>query len=120
MDKIIAKAMKFKGCHGVMAQERTAPQEFWIDLELDLDLRPAAIKDDLKLTIDYNQIFHMVRKIVENESYNLIEALAEKIAQTILEYSSVSSVQVTVYKPNAPVVGIFDYFAVKIRRSQDK
>ncbi len=116
MDKIIARGLRFKGCHGVLAEEQNTPQEFIIDLELYLDLGPAGLSDNLELTVDYEQVFHAVRRIVENQSYKLIETLAENIAQTILAGFAVSSVEVTVYKPQAPVEGIFDYFAVKIRR----
>ncbi|MEN6327360.1 MAG: dihydroneopterin aldolase [Syntrophomonas sp.] len=119
MDKIMARGLKFKGCHGVLEIEQHTPQEFVIDLELDLDLAPAGLKDELELTVDYDQVFHTVRKIVENKSYKLIETLAENIARAILENFAVSAVEVTVYKPNAPVDGIFDYFAVKITRRQN-
>lgn len=120
MDKIIAKGLKFKGRHGVLASEQTNPQEFYIDLELYLDLQAAGTRDELELTVDYEQIFNSVRNIVENESYKLIEALAENIARTILKKFSVNAIEVTVCKPNAPVEGIFDYFAVKMRRSQEE
>ncbi len=119
MDKIIARGLKFKGCHGVLEIEQQTPQDFIIDLELYLDLAPAGLKDELELTVDYDQVFHAVRKIVENKSYKLIETLAENIARAILEKFVVSAVEVTVYKPNAPVDGIFDYFAVKIMRRKD-
>ena len=119
MDKIIARGLKFDGCHGVLAVEQNTPQEFGIDLELYLDLSPAGLTDDLKLTVDYDQVFHCVRKIVENESFKLIETLAENIARTILESFAVTAVEVSVYKPNAPVEGMFDYFAVKILRHRE-
>lgn len=117
MDKIIAHGLRFKGCHGVLEIEQQTPQEFIIDLELELDLAPAGLNDDLELTVDYDQVFHKIRKIVENKSYKLIETLAENIARAVLENFPVNTVEVTVYKPHAPVDGIFDYFAVKIRRS---
>jgi dihydroneopterin aldolase len=49
-------------------------------------------------------------------SCNLLEALAERIAQKLLQNFPLSVVDVTIYKPEAPVEGEFDYFAVKIRR----
>lgn len=119
MDKIIARGLKFQGRHGVLEVEQNTPQEFGIDLELHLDLSPAGLKDELELTVDYEQVFHSVRKIVEDKSYKLIETLAENIARVILKDFAVSAVEVTVYKPNAPVAGIFDYFAVKISREKD-
>jgi dihydroneopterin aldolase len=58
-------------------------------------------------------------KNVVEESFNLIEALAEQIAQTLLAaFELIGSLEVTVYKPQAPVKGDFEYFAVKIKRFQ--
>lgn len=116
MDKIIARGLSFKGCHGVLAEEKKCPQIFKVDLEMYLDLRPAGQEDNLKLTVDYSQVFAQVKKIVEEESYNLIEALAENIAASLLGRFPLSGVKVTVYKPQAPVPGEFDYFAVSIER----
>lgn len=117
MDRIIAKGLSFYGCHGCLEEEKVNPQKFVVDLVLYKDLRPAANADDLKLTVNYDKIFHDVRKIVEKESYNLIETLAEKIAGFILSQYTADRVEVTVYKPQAPVEGEFQYFAVKIERS---
>lgn len=114
----MARGLKFTGRHGVLPLEKHNPQEFKIDVDLYLDLRAAALRDDLNLTVDYGELLHVVRETVENNSYNLIETLAENIAENILESFPVQAVEVAVYKPNAPVEGEFDYFAVKIRRER--
>lgn len=118
MDKILARGLRFMGCHGVLPDEKTEPQAFIIDLELSLDLGAAGREDSLELTVDYSQVYEAVKKIVEQKSFNLIEALAENIAGKILDDYPVRSVQVTVYKPQAPVEGKFDYFAVSIQRGR--
>ena len=116
MDSIIARGLSFKACHGVLESEKNVPQLFQVDLELFLDLRAAGQQDDLNSTVDYDQVYQLVRDIVEGPSCNLIEALAEKIAQALLKKFPLQAVEVTVYKPEAPVTGEFQYFAVKIRR----
>lgn len=118
MDKIIARRMRFLGCHGVLPQEKKIPQPFEVDLELYLDLVPAGQSDDLQDTVSYDEVFHTVRHIVEEEHYSLIEALAERIAGVILQKFPLQSVEVTIYKPQAPVSGDFEYFAVKIHRNR--
>ncbi len=119
MDKIIAHGLVFYGRHGVLEAEKNTPQRFEIDLILHKDVKDAAVRDDINYTIDYADIFYNVRKIVENESYNLIETLAENICKMILDrYATVQKAEVTVYKPCAPVEGEFKYFAVKIERSR--
>jgi dihydroneopterin aldolase len=116
MDKLIARGMTFMGCHGALPEEKINPQPFKIDLDMYLDLSSAGRQDDLRLTVDYAQVFDQVKKIVEGESYNLIEALAENIAASILYWFPLSGIKVTVYKPDAPVNGEFNYFAVTIER----
>jgi len=119
MDRIIARGLRFMGCHGVLPDEKTKPQVFIIDLELFLDLGPAGREDSLELTVDYSQVYAMVKQIVEGKSFNLIEALADNIANEILDGFTVQSIGVTVYKPQAPVDGKFDYFAVSIQRDRE-
>lgn len=116
MDKIIARGLTFTACHGVLASEKVVPQIFKLDLELGLDLQAAGMSDDLKDTVSYAEVYEQVRKIVENESYSLLEALAENIAAALLLRYPLQSVDITIYKPNAPINGIFDYFAVNIKR----
>ncbi len=115
-DKIIAQGMQFFGCHGVLPEEKKKPQPFVVDVEMSLDLAPAGRSDNLADTVSYDEVFHTVRRIVENCSFNLIEALAETIAEKLLSDFAVQEVEVTVYKPQAPVEGKFNYFAIKIKR----
>lgn len=119
MDNIILKGLEFTGCHGVLPEEKTTPQIFRIDINLYKELILAGQTDDLADTINYAEIYDEVKNIIENNSYNLIEKLAETIAQNILDKYPIAAIKVIVYKPNAPVKGKFDYFAVEIFRSND-
>jgi len=119
MDSIIARGLIFQACHGVEAQEKVVPQTFIVDLEMFLDLEKAGRTDDLHNTVNYDQAFHLVEGVVTGPSYDLIEALGDQIARTLLAaFAILKSVEVTVYKPEAPVQGEFAYFAVKIKRFQ--
>ncbi|CFX10868.1 Dihydroneopterin aldolase [Syntrophomonas zehnderi OL-4] len=116
MDKIMARGLTFSGCHGVLPEEKTKPQTFIVDLDLFLDLKPAGISDNLQDTVSYAEVFAQVRQIVEDESYNLLEALAENIATALIMRHPLTGVEVTVYKPDAPIKGEFTNFAVNIQR----
>lgn len=116
MDKIMARGMTFKGCHGVLPIEQIQPQTFIVDADLFLDTSRAGCSDDLKDTVSYAEVFFQIKTIVEQEKFQLLEALAEKIAQVLLQQFPVREVEITVYKPDAPVEGQFDYFAVAIKR----
>ncbi len=116
MDKIIVKGLAFSARHGVHPEEKEKPQRFLVDVEIGFDLSAASRSDQIEDTIDYSELVKCVREQVENRSYNLIEALAGGIADSIIERFPVRSARVTVKKPDAPVEAEFDYFAVTIEK----
>lgn len=121
MDKIIMRGLSFSGRHGLLPGEKDKPQPFIIDLVLYLDLRTAGQRDDIKYTIDYGEVFRKVQRLVEERSYNLIETLAEEISRDLLErYRRLAALQVTVYKPEAPIKGKFDQVAVQVYRLREE
>lgn len=115
-DKIIIKGMDFFGYHGLLEEEKVLGQRFIVDLELFLSLEQAGSNDDLSLSINYAEVFSVVSKIVREDRFLLIEALAESIANTLLTNYPLNAVLVQVKKPQAPIPGIFDYVAVEIYR----
>lgn len=117
MDKIILKNLGFYGYHGVLPEENRLGQKFFLDIEMIVDLKEAGISDDVKDTVNYADVYNMVKDIVENKRFNLIEALAENIADTIIKkFSEIQEIVIKIRKPEAPVKGIYDYFGVEIRR----
>ena len=118
MDKIILKDMEFFGYHGVLPEERSLGQRFIIDLELELDLKPAGASDDVSRTVDYAAVFELAKNSVTGRSYFLIEALAEDIANRVLAQFPVEAVVVRVKKPQASIAGHFACMAVEIRRNR--
>ncbi|WP_309381028.1 dihydroneopterin aldolase [Cerasicoccus frondis] len=120
MDKIHLRDLAFYGYHGCLDFERRDGQPFYVDLTLHLDLRPAGLSDDLEHTVNYAQVFEIVRTVVEVESHNLIERVAEHIAAQILDiFPIIQSVDVEVKKPNAPIAGNFREVAVAISRERE-
>ncbi|MDR1615669.1 MAG: dihydroneopterin aldolase [Syntrophomonadaceae bacterium] len=118
-DKIIAKGLTFKGCHGVLGQEKDTAQIFKVDAVIYADLKAAAASDDIEQTIDYAMIYGDIKAVIENNSYNLIETLADKIANLLLNKYPAEAVEVCVYKPNPPLIQDIDYFAVSLTRKRD-
>ncbi|WP_418791359.1 dihydroneopterin aldolase [Phosphitispora sp. TUW77] len=115
-DKILLSGMQFYGRHGVFPEEKSLGQKFIIDVELTLDLRKACVTDDVNHTINYADLYASVEKIVTQKNFNLIEALAESIAQEILQNNRIDQIKVKVCKPHAPINGIFDYMGCEIIR----
>jgi dihydroneopterin aldolase len=115
-DRITLRGMQFMGRHGVPAEERAEPQPFEIDLVVRLDLTRPAETDDLADTVDYGTLFKLVRQVVEERSFHLLERLAAAIADAVLAAHPVNDVEVRVRKPKAPLPGAFESVEVRIRR----
>ncbi len=118
-DKLILKNMIFYGYHGVYAAEKELGQRIEVDVEMELALHAAGVNDDLETTINYAEVYSLIKELVEEKDFNLIEALAHAIAEAILSTYSLTEITVRVRKPNPPVGGVMDYFAVEINRRPD-
>lgn len=120
MDKIFLDEMEFYGYHGVLPAETRLGQRFRVSVIVETDLRAAGVSDDLDKTVSYAEIFAVCKNIVENETYKLIEAVAEKIASTILsDFPLIEQVTVKVIKPDPPIPGHYKSVAVEIVRSRN-
>lgn len=113
------KNLGFFGYHGALKEENVLGQKFFVDIELYVDLQKAGKSDSVVDTVHYGQVYELVKNIVENERFSLIEALGESIAQNVIDkFDLVEEIRVVIKKPEAPVRGIFDYFGVDIRRKK--
>ena len=117
-DQLAVRGIEIHAHHGVFDFERRDGQLFVIDLLLGVDTRPAAEQDDLARTVDYGTLVGSVRTAVENDPVDLIETLAQRIAEVCLAHDPVEWAEVTVHKPNAPITTTFSDVALTIRRSR--
>jgi dihydroneopterin aldolase len=115
-DVIEIAGLHLMGRHGVLDFEKETPQPFDIDLKLQVDLARAAADDDLSQTVSYVDLINVVRPIVEEQHFALIEGLAGAIVSAVLEFALVEAAEVTVRKPHAAVGAAIDYAAVTLRR----
>ena len=97
--------MVFHGHHGVTPHERETGQPFHVDLDMELDLRLPGLSDDLADTVDYSAVYQVVKGVVEGPSHNLLESVAEELAQRVLDTFPLAAVTVRLTKPNAPIPG---------------
>ena len=117
-DRLAVRGLAIHGHHGVFEHERRDGQEFVIDLVLGVDTRVAARSDDLQDTVDYGTLVEEVRSAVANDPVDLIETLAQRIADVCLRHARVEAVEVTVHKPHAPIQVTFQDVALTINRSR--
>jgi 7,8-dihydroneopterin aldolase/epimerase/oxygenase len=117
-DRIALLGLRAFGRHGVLAHERALGQEFVIDAVLWVDTRPAAAADDLALTADYGALATRLAAIVAGPPSELIETLAQRLADACLADPVVAEAEITVHKPHAPVTEHVADISVTIRRSR--
>jgi dihydroneopterin aldolase len=79
-DRIELRGLRALGTHGVLPEERTRPQPFEVDIDLEVDLLDAGRSDDLADTVDYGTVAEAVVAAVAGPHLDLLEALAERIA----------------------------------------
>lgn len=116
LDRISLSGVTARGFHGVFEFERREGQDFVVDVVLGVDTRDAAATDDLALTVDYGAIGADIVAAVERDPVDLIETLAQRIADACLAHQRVEVVEVVVHKPQAPVGVPFGDVAVTITR----
>ncbi|BDZ39546.1 dihydroneopterin aldolase [Microbacterium suwonense] len=120
LDEILLTGLTVFGHHGVFDFERRDGQEFTIDLRLGLPLKQAAASDDVADTVHYGELADKVAAIVAGEPVDLIETLAQRIADAVLEDARIKTITVTVHKPQAPIEQRFADVAVSIHRAQQE
>lgn len=117
-DHIRIDGIEVFGHHGAMAEERASGQMFVIDVDLSVDLSIPGHSDSLQDTVDYSRLAGAIHQLVADEQWTLIERVAERVAELALEDGRVTSVDVTVHKPEAPIDVSFGDVSVKLHRSQ--
>ncbi|MGH3351065.1 MAG: dihydroneopterin aldolase [Nocardioides sp.] len=117
-DEIQIAGLECFGHHGVFDHERREGQNFIIDLVIGTDSRKAAATDDLHDTVDYGSLAMAVKTSVERDPVDLIETLAQRIADVCLADTRAHWVRVTVHKPGAPIEATFKDVTMTITRRQ--
>ena len=116
-DTISLNNMHFFAKHGVLSAEKELGQNFIVSVHIGTNLQKAGQSDELNDTVDYAQVYQITKSIVERKHFNLIEALAENIAQALIASDErIASARIIIKKPNAPVAGVFDNMEVNIIR----
>lgn len=118
LDTITLTGLRASGFHGVFDHERRDGQIFVIDVTVHLDFAAAAAGDDLARTVHYGELASEVVAAVESDPVDLIETVAERVAQVALAREAVQVVEVTIHKPGAPITVPFADVAVTIVRSR--
>jgi dihydroneopterin aldolase len=115
-DRIEVRGLRVDGVHGVLDEEQHHPQPFEIDLDLYLDLDPAATRDALDATADYGAAVEAAASVVLGPPRQLLETLAGAIADVVLEDPRIDGVTVAIRKLRPPVSADVTSTGVRIHR----
>lgn len=117
MAKVRICNMMFYGFHGIYEYEREQGQKFYFDVELVMRDDTATNTDDVKDGIDTAAVYSLIKDLVENKRFQLLQALAAYIGDHILStYPQIAEVTTTVRKPSVPISGPIDYVEVEVTR----
>jgi dihydroneopterin aldolase len=112
--------IRLKNCaffarHGVLDEEETLGQRFYVDAALTVEPGQALVDDSIEGTVNYGVAFAVIEKIITGERRFLIEALALEVARALTaRFPQIRKAEITVRKPNAPVPGVLDHVEVTV------
>jgi dihydroneopterin aldolase len=116
-DRIFLRGVQVHAHHGVFEEEKRLGQRFIVDVDFWVDAGGYARADDPAQAVSYADVHRTVVEIAGGAGLNLIEAVAERIAQALLErFAAIEQVRVELHKPSAPIAGIFSDVGVEIIR----
>ena len=119
-DRIRLAGLRLLGVHGALPEEQDRAQPFEVDVDLVADLPAAGRTDSLADTVGYGAVVAAVERIVVGESHRLLERLATRIADDVLEVDPrITAVTVTVRKLRPPVPVDLAWAGVTITRPAD-
>jgi dihydroneopterin aldolase len=118
LDEITLTGLRATAFHGVLDHERRDGQTFVIDVTVFLDLSDAARSDELSRTVDYGVLAQQIVESVERDPVDLIETVAQRVADVVLGHRAATLAKVTVHKPDAPIAVPFEDVSVTITRGR--
>lgn len=120
MDKIIIKGLKVFAYHGVNPEEKVDGQNFILDITAYKNLKKAGETDNIDDTVSYAKILKTAVKVLNEDKYDLLEKVAQRVAQQIfLEFDSIKAIDVCLKKPESPIKADFEYVGVEISRTRE-
>lgn len=105
MDIVFIQGLKIDCVIGIYDWEREIRQEITLDIEMSADIKAASETDHIDQTLDYKAVSKRLIDFVESSEFQLVETLAEKITQIIMQEFGVEKIKLTLNKGEA-VTGV--------------
>ncbi len=118
MGKVSLEGLEFHAYHGYYPHERSSGNKFEVDIYVETSFSPSAFQDDLSGTVDYEQLYKVVKEEMDKPS-KLLETVCHAIAErTLKTFEKSVSVEVKLSKFNPPIGGVCKKSSVSIFRSR--
>lgn len=102
MAKLTIEALELTTTIGALPFERQIKQKLWLDVSIHLDITAASTDDDLNKTLDYGNLAEHLRKIADESTFELIEALVNRLKEAIIQkYPQITSGKLKLHKNGA-------------------
>jgi dihydroneopterin aldolase len=101
MDIVYIRELEIETIIGIYDWEREQKQVVSLDLEMGTDIGAAARSDDIENTLNYKAVAKRLIEFIEGSEFFLVETMAERIAEIVLEEFSVPWLKLRVGKPGA-------------------
>jgi dihydroneopterin aldolase len=101
MDRVFIENLTIETVIGIFDWEREIRQSVSLDLEMDYDIRKAAKSDSIEDTLDYKSVAKRLIRFVEQSEFQLVETLAERCAEIVLNEFPVDRLKLKLSKPGA-------------------
>ena len=101
MDKIVLTDLRVDAVIGIWDWEKRNSQSISIDLEMQTDTKKISQSDSIEDALDYKAVSKRAKQFIQDSQFNLIETLAENLAQIILEEFDIQWLRISVSKPYA-------------------
>ena len=117
-DRIELRGLRVLGLCGLLPEEHARVQPLEVDLDVLADLAVPGETDDVADTIDYSALCALAERIISEERFDLLEALARRLAEGVMADDRVQAVTVAVRKLRPPVPHHLDTSGVRITRTR--
>ena len=118
--KVSLEGLEFHAFHGVYPHERESGNFFEVDISVETDFMLAAVNDDLEGTVNYEDLFRIVKEEMDRPSKLLETVAARIVSDVLLTFPQVTQVDLKISKLNPPIGGKCKRSAVSLSRRRQE
>jgi dihydroneopterin aldolase len=117
--RLTIKGAQFYAYHGVKPEERELGGRYEVDLDLYYDASEAIARDSVAFALNYEEAMNCIEETFSEESYNLIETVANSILDLVFErFQNLVEATIRIRKMNVPIHSVVSYIETELTRQR--